>query len=83
MSDGIFDSLSDALISFCISVVELLPESPFLFLEDYGAPLAVNMSYVNWFVDVPSMVNIFTAWLGCVLAWYAYQIVFRWIKVIE
>lgn len=83
MTDGIFDSLSEALVSFCITVIEFLPESPFTFLDEFYAPAVVNMGYVNWFIDVPTIGVIFTSWLGCVLAWYAYQIVLRWIKVIE
>ena len=83
MTDGIFNSLSSALINFCISVINLLPDSPFAFLDTYQAPASVVMGYVNWFIDFGTMLSILQKWVLCVFAWYAYQIVLRWIKVIE
>ena len=83
MVEGIFDSLSSALISFCITVINLLPDSPFSFLETYAAPAEIVMGYVNWFVDFGTIMDIFTLWLFCIMAWYGYQIVLRWIKVVE
>lgn len=82
MQEGIFDSLSEALVSFAVSVIDLLPDSPFLFLADFAAPATVVMGYVNWFVDFGTISSIFTAWVACILLWYGYQIVLRWIKVI-
>lgn len=82
MQEGIFDSLSEALVSFAVSVVDLLPDSPFLFLDEFEAPATVIMGYVNWFVDFGTITSIFTAWISCILLWYGYQIVLRWIKVI-
>ena len=83
MVEGIFDTLSSALISFCITVINLLPESPFSFLTDYGAPAALVMSYVNWFIDFGTIIRMLSAWVACILVWYGYQIVLRWIKVVE
>lgn len=83
MVSELFDGLSSALISFCITVINLLPDSPFLFLERFTAPATIVMSYVNWFVDFGTILDILTAWCICVLAWYAYQVVLRWIKAIE
>lgn len=82
MVGGIFDSLSTALTEFAISVVNLLPDSPFSFLDTYGAPAAVVMGYVNWFVDIGTISAIFTGWLACILIWYAYSIVLRWVKLV-
>ena len=38
---------------------------------------------VNWFVPVNSFVSILETWLVAVGIYYVYQIVLRWIKVIE
>lgn len=82
MQDGIFDSLSQALVQFCVTVIDLLPDSPFLFLDTFEAPATVIMGHVNWFIDFGAITSIFTGWISCILLWYAYQIVLRWIKVI-
>lgn len=82
MVEGIFDSLSAALTEFALGVVDLLPDSPFGFLDTFEAPATVIMGYVNWFVDIGTIINVFTLWLGCILAWYAYSIVLRWVKLI-
>lgn len=82
MVDGIFDTLSSALTAFALTVINLLPDSPFTFLDNYQAPAVVVMGYVNWFVDIGTISTIFTGWLACILLWYAYSIVLRWIKVI-
>ena len=83
MVEGIFDTLSSALVSFCITVIDLLPDSPFVFLDSFEAPATLIMGYVNWFIDFGSIVIILAGWIGCILLWYGYQIVLRWIKVIE
>lgn len=83
MVEGIFDSLSSALVSFCVTVLELFPDSPFLFLDNMGAPPYVIMGYVNWFIDFGTIINISLGWAACILLWYGYQIVLRWVKVIE
>lgn len=38
---------------------------------------------VNWFIPIGTFVSILEGWLVCVAVYYAYQIVLRWIKVIE
>ncbi len=41
------------------------------------------LQFVNWFIPVGTFVSIFEAWLFGVGVYYIYQIVLRWIKVIE
>lgn len=78
------DSLSDALVSFAVKVVEFFPESPFTILDrmsdsDYYEWLRM----VNWFIPINTFVSIFESWLAAVGLYYVYQIVLRWVKVIE
>lgn len=82
MSDGIFDNLTSALVEFCISVIDLLPDSPFSFIDTYAVPASVVMGYVNWFIDFGTITTMLAGWISCILGWYAYQIVLRWIKAI-
>lgn len=76
-----FDNLSQALVEFLLSVVNLLPDSPFLFLDEMEVPATVIMGYVNWFIDFQAIVNITVAWVGCVLGWYVYRTIFKWAKL--
>lgn len=79
-----FDTLSDALVSFAVSVIELFPTSPFGILDEMsGSDFYEWLRFVNWFVPIGTFISILEGWLVCVAAYYAYQIVLRWIKVIE
>lgn len=79
-----FDALSDPLVSFAVSVVELFPVSPFTVLDELGNSEVYEwLRMVNWFIPIGTFVSILEAWLVCVALYYMYQIVLRWIKVIE
>lgn len=79
-----FDSLSDTLVSFAVSVIELFPESPFTILDDLSSSQVYDwLRMVNWFIPIGTFVSILEGWLTCVAFYYIYQIVLRWIKVIE
>ena len=79
-----FDALSDALVSFAVSVIELFPASPFVVLDQLSNTEVYEwLRMANWFVPVGTFVSILEAWLMCVAVYYGYQIVLRWIKVIE
>ena len=76
-----FDNLTQALVGFIMSVVNLLPDSPFLFLEQIQVPATVIMGYVNWFVDFQKIVEITILWQGGILGWYTYRSIFKWAKM--
>lgn len=79
-----FEGLSAALISFAISVLELLPRSPFTILDEMSSSDFYEiLQFVNWFIPINTFVGIFEGWLLCVGLYYGYQVIFRWIKVIE
>ena len=79
-----FDALSDALVDLAVSVIELFPSSPFTILDELSSSEVYEwLRMVNWFVPIGTFVGILEAWLTCVAVYYAYQIVLRWIKVIE
>lgn len=78
------DSLSDALVSFAVKVVELFPESPFTVLDRLSSSEFYEwLRMLNWFIPVNTFVSILESWLVAVGLYYVYQIVLRWIKVIE
>lgn len=79
-----FDALTDTLVDFAVSVIELFPASPFTVLEDLGNSEVYEwLRMVNWFIPIGTFVSILESWLVCVAVYYVYQIVLRWIKVIE
>lgn len=80
-----WDALTNGLVSFAVSVVNLFPPSPFLFLRDLAGDGTMQdiLSMVNWFVPIYSFVAVLEAWLGGVALYYVYQIVMRWLKVVS
>lgn len=78
------DSLSDALVSFAVRVVQLFPESPFNALDKLSNTQFYEwLQMLNWFIPINTFVSILESWLLAVGLYYVYQIVLRWIKVIE
>ena len=79
-----WDALTDALVSFAVSVVELFPKSPFSVLNDLASSEFYEwLQMLNWFVPINTFVAILEGWLTCVALYYVYQVVLRWVKVIE
>lgn len=78
------DGLTSALVAFAINVINLLPESPFLVLEELSSSEFYQwLKFLNWFIPINTFVSIFEAWLVGIGIYYVYQVVLRWIKVIE
>lgn len=79
-----WNALTGTLVSFAVSVVELFPESPFIILNEMSnSEFYTWLKYLNWFIPVSSFVSILETWLLGIGIYYIYQIVLRWIKVIE
>lgn len=65
-------------------VLSILPNSPFLSLSStYDISVGKYMPYLSWFLPIKSMLGILIAWLGCMLIYYIYSVVMRWIKLID
>lgn len=80
-----WEALSDVLVAFALNVINLLPESPFVMLDDmllndYWGDL---LGFVNWFIPFGTFISITETWLTGVAVYYVYQIALRWVKVIE
>lgn len=73
----LFASVLNLIFSF-------LPNSPFLnLISTYDMSVSKYMGYLAWFVPIKSMLGILITWLGCMLVYYIYSVVMRWIKLIE
>lgn len=68
--------------SFGHTITSILPQSPFTdFINSIN-----NLPYLgwlNWFFPVGQLLQILGLWLGAVAVFYLYQIVLRWLKVIQ
>lgn len=79
-----WEALSSTLITLALKVIELLPESPFVVLDELSRSEFYEwLQFLNWFIPVNTFVSILEGWLVCVAVYYVYQVVLRWIKVIE
>ena len=76
------NTMNELWNSFGDVITNILPRSPFSgFIQSIGnLPF---LGWLNWFVPVEQLVNIFGAWLAAVALFYLYQIVLRWVKVIQ
>lgn len=80
-----WSDLRQGMIDVAQQVIEKLPESPIVagLREIGGNPVQQWMGYVNWFVPFREILTILGIWLSAVAIYYLFQIVLRWIKVIE
>ena len=80
-----FDGLTSTLISAALTVINLLPESPFRALIDSFNDTAIHqiLCYVNYILPVAQMLSVFSLWLAGVGIYYVYQLIFRWVRMID
>lgn len=67
--------------NFGNSVQNFLPLSPFRNLIDYLD--GIDFGWFNWFFPTGAILHIAGLWLNAILIFYVYQIILRWLKVIE
>jgi len=72
--------LGDQIVYMLSFVVDLLPDSPFHLL-DY-TPIAGILPYINYFIPLDFMMSVLAAWSSCIIIYYGYSVVLRWLKAI-
>jgi hypothetical protein len=77
----IFDWLGNALNQVLSWVLFMLPDSPFKLLSN--SPISQYLPYINYFIDVATILDILVAWITCIGIYYGYQVILRWIKAIN
>lgn len=77
----IFDWLGSALNQVLSWVLFMLPDSPFKLLSN--SPISQYLPYINYFIDVATILDILVAWITCIGIYYGYQVILRWIKAIN
>lgn len=72
----LFASVLNIIFSF-------LPNSPFNSIVTYDLTISKYLSNLAWLLPIKQIVSILGVWLGCMLIYYIYSVVMRWIKLIE
>ena len=67
-----------SVLSFCIN---LLPNSPFKAINNSSVIKYLNG--LNWIIPFGAVLSILELWLTCIIAYYIYSAILRWIKLIE
>lgn len=79
------DGLTDALVSLALTIINFFPQSPFRPLLDrfHDSDIYTILCYVNYILPISDMLAILSLWIVGVSAYYIYQLVLRWIRVID
>jgi|LSQX01.2.fsa_nt_gb hypothetical protein len=82
---AVLKKIVDWIMNLLNLVVNLLPDSPFIFLEADYIPEEISniLPYVNWFIPVGTIMTIVETWLVAVVIYYTYQAILRWVKAID
>lgn len=78
---GIINSIMENTMAALTWVIELLPNSPFQAINN--SDVANFMGTLNWFLPLDKIVAELELWLTCVIVFYAYQLILRWVRAIE
>lgn len=62
-------------------ILAFLPNSPFTTVAASISNIPY-LQYLNWFFPVTECVAVLEVWLSCVLIYYVYSAIMRWVKVI-
>lgn len=76
-----FSGLMGSLMGALTWVINLLPNSPFQTLNN--ADVNTFMGTLNWFLPLDKILAELELWLTCVVVFYMYQIILRWVRAIE
>ena len=84
MSDfflGIFDAWCDALQGVLSRIIDLLPDSPFLLIDN--SPIADYIGWLNWLIPMQQIIAILQLWVTAIAIKYVWVVILRWIKAID
>jgi len=76
----ILNFILDSATTFLTSILNLLPQSPFLAISNVA--VAQWLPSLNWIIPIAEIIAILQAWVAAVLVFYSFKIIMRWIKAI-
>lgn len=75
-------ALARGLRKFVVALINILPGSPFVYLEQTGF-MYKYLRMLNWIIPIDWMLATLSAWLLVVGVYQLWQTGLRWFKVIE
>jgi hypothetical protein len=78
-----FQFIIDSLGSVLSFVVDILPGSPFTYIDSAPEQITNMLEGINYFIPIYNFVSILQAWLVAVAVYYLYSIWARWAKAIQ
>lgn len=73
------NSIIEGIGAAMLWVLSLLPDTPFG--SPSAPPSSVNLGYVTWLIDYPTMLQHLTILLFAIGVYYVIRVAARWIKV--
>ena len=62
-------------------ITTVLPTSPFQYYIRQAEKLPY-LGYLNYFVPIPTFIAIGQSWLTCIVIYYLYSVIMRWVKIV-
>lgn len=78
-----FQKIIDLLGGLLSFVVDILPSSPFTYINSAPEQITNMLQGINYFIPIYNFVSILQAWLVAVAVYYLYSIWARWAKAIQ
>lgn len=78
-----FQKIIDFLGGVLSFVVDILPSSPFIYIDSAPEQITNILQGINYFIPIYNFVSILQAWLIAVAVYYLYSIWARWAKAIQ
>jgi hypothetical protein len=77
----IFNAIGKAIQQAMLSVINLLPDSPFKLIDN--SPVKDLLPYINFFIPFDFVIATLELWLSAITIYYIYSVVLRWVKAIN
>lgn len=63
-------------------ILSFLPDNPF---SNFNLPGGASeyLGWVNWILPIGNIIKIITAWVGALVVYYLYNIIYKWIKAVN
>lgn len=76
---GIFNSFLNLLGDAAITLLSLLPNSPFQWNLNGASPL---LTWIFWLIPIPGIATLMSAYVVSVALYYTIRVALRWVKVV-
>lgn len=76
------NGLGDTVSGIFNRILDILPKSPFVFLEA-NPQIKEVLGFLNWFIPIDTMIAMTESWLTAIAIYYVTQAILRWAKIIE